>query len=652
MAKITRAIILAAGTGSRLRPLTNDVPKALSEVNGRTILTNTLDNLHRCGIKKVIIVIGYCGKEIELHVGSKYKGLEVEYIKNEDYPNTNSMFSLWLARNHLKEGCLVIEGDIITEEEIIKRALNSDERSYWISDRFRKGMDGSMQITGKDGRIKEIRIVRETLKDYKGNFFKSVGMLKLSKEYGNALASWLDKEVENKNVAVYYDLVIAKYVSEMPLYVMNIEGLKWQEIDSISDIEAAEALFGHHHTRPISSGMKYVIIIGDGMADMPIKELGWKTPLEHAKIPNINFLAKNGKTGLIQTIYQSLPVGSIVANLGILGYNPARFYPNGRASFEAHAQGISVGKNDIALRCNLISLKDNTISDFTSGMIKTDDARNIISSIKTGCKNVELYSGQSYRHLLIIRDANFEAGDLITSEPHSNIGKDISSMMVRGRTKDAEEGAKMINVILLDSIRQIKELNGKFRTKADMLWVWSPSSSPILPSFKERYGITGSVVAGLDFMRGIGLAAGMETKEIPGATGYADTNIEEKIKYAKKFIRKNDFVFIHYNAPDEESHQHNVQGKVSTIEQLDKRIVGPMLKFLEEEFKGNFRIAVMPDHYTQLVDGKHREYPVPYLVYGKGISKGDSDQYNENSIRQKNKNVLISYEFMDFLISG
>ena len=488
---IKKAIILAAGTGSRLWPLTNDVPKALSEVNGRTILTNTLENLYRCGINGVIVVIGYCGKEIELHVGSSYKGMGVSYIKNDDYQNTNSMFSLWLARDYLKEDCLVIEGDIITEEEIVRKALNSDNRSYWISDKFRKGMDGSMQITNEEGRIKEIRIVRETLKEYKDNFYKSVGMLKLTKEYGAALASWLDKEVEAKNVQVYYDLVIAKYISEMPLYVLNIEGLKWQEIDSISDLENAEALFGHYHRKVIQTGMKYVIIIGDGMADIPLKELGWKTPLEYAKISNMNFLAKNGKTGLIQTIYQSLPIGSIVANLGILGYNPARFYPNGRASFEAYAQGIFIGKNDIALRCNLISLKDNSISDFTSGMIKTEDARNIITNIKINYKNVEIYSGQSYRHLLVIRNANFEARDIITSEPHSNIGTGISSIMVRGKTKEAEEGAKLLNSILLDSIAQIKELNKKFRTKADMLWVWSPSSSPILPAFKERYGITG-----------------------------------------------------------------------------------------------------------------------------------------------------------------
>lgn len=390
--------------------------------------------------------------------------------------------------------------------------------------------------------------------------------------------------------------------------------------------------------------MKYVVIISDGAADFPVRSLGNRTPLEAANVPGMDFVAKNGKTGIMQTSFPGLPIGSIVANMAILGYDPVKLYPNGRASFEALAKGVKLGDKDVAFRCNLVSLKGDKIKDFTSGMIDDKDALNIVNNFKLKDKSMELYFGQSYRNVLVVRNADFFAHEIQTFEPHSNIGKNIEDILIR--SPSAKKGADRLNAFLMDSIEQIKGLNKKFDTKGDMFWLWSPSSTPKLPSFKGKFGLEGSVVAGIDFLIGLGISAGMNTEDIPDTDGYITTDFKGKLDYTKKYLENHDLVYIHLNAPDEESHQKKPKTKVKAIEKIDKEIIMPVLDHLTKNYSNDFRIAVLPDHYTLLKNGQHDAADVPYAVYGKGIEKDKVNRFTEKEIGKNNKRVLLGYKFL------
>lgn len=645
---INTAVILVAGYGSRLMPLTETTPKCLVQVKGKPILVNTLDNLEKNGIKEAVIVVGHLKDVIIASIGHDYHGIKIKYVYNEIYKKTNSMYSLWLAREYLKKGALIIEGDSISEEGLINKVLGLDKnKSYWVVDQFTEEYDGSMSTTDDKGKITKVEVIRdpdvinEKLQDNPQNKWKSTGILKVSAEYGVKLAQWLDEDVKKGNTNLYYDLIIANHIKDLPLYVCNVIGMRWFEIDNFEDLKKAEIIFRS------GFGMKYVIIIGDGMADLPIAELHGKTPLEAADIKNLNYITKHGKTGLMQTMYPGLPIGSIVANMGILGFDPRIYYPNGRASFEALAQEIFIDKKDIAFRCNLISTKDGKITDFTAGLIDDNTALEIVDNLNFNEKDIEIYAGQSYRNTLILRNASFSAKEIIGHEPHMNIGNDFKKVMTEGSTEESKKGAALLNKLMLSSIDRIKEINKKLNSKASMIWLWSPSSTPKLPRFKDVCGLKGAIVAGLDFMRGIGIASHMEVKEIKGATGYLDTNLKEKLKYAKNFLRNNDLVYVHINAPDEESHQHNTKNKIKAIERIDKEIIGPLKEFLDEEFKDNYRMVVLPDHYTQICDGKHTDRNVPFVIYGKGVRKDDVQQFNEQTIKSQ---LIKSYDLIKILL--
>ena len=641
--KITKAVILVAGFGSRLKPFTDEMPKCLTEINGRPILVETLDILERNEIEEAVIVVGYLGDIVIEKIGKKYGHMKVTYIWNKVFNKTNSMYSAWLARDYLEKGAILIEGDTIFQESLIKSALDTDgAKAFWVLDKFTKKYNGSMSIADEDGRIIDLKIVREKLREYKDNYFKSTGVLKITPDYGKLFSKWLHEDVQKGNIEIYYDLVIAKHLKDYPIYVHDITNkTKWAEIDDFSDLRQAEEIF-----RP----PRYVVVLIDGAADLPIPELDNRTPLEAANIPNIDYLAKNGKTGLMQTMYLGLPLGSIVANLGILGYNPLRYYPNGRASFEALAKGIYLDNNDIAFRCNLLSLKDGRISDFTANNITNLNAHRIIDNIKIPDDKIKLSPGQSYRNLLILKNTKFNSSEIKAFEPHMNVGKEIKDLLLKGTTEESKKTAEYLNNFMLDTIKQLKVLNKKYNSGADMLFLWSPSSVPTLSSFHRKFGIDGAIVAGLDFLKGIGIAARMAVKNTKGSTGYSNTDLKEKLRDAKNHLIHNDFVFIHINAPDEESHNRNVKKKVKIIEKIDKEIVGPILEYLEDKFGSNYRIALLPDHYTYLEDGKHGDKPVPYLLYGKGIKRDKVKEFSEREIESKNNNILKSYEFLHFML--
>lgn len=643
MCRIKKAVILAAGLGSRLRPLTDEVPKCLTEVNGRPLLEITLDILEKNGIDETVIVIGYLGDIVIRKIGHEYRNMKITYVWNRIYDETNSMYSAWLSKQYLEQGAILIEGDTVFEEKLIKKVLQTpSDKTFWVGDKFTQNFRGSMSITDSEKRIVGVKIVREELKEYRDNYYKSTGVLKITPSYGSMFSKWLDEEVKNGNVQVYYDLVIRKHLKDAPMYVCDFTGGAWNEIDSLDDLKKAEKIF---------TSMKYVIIILDGAADLPIPELDKKTPLEFAKIPNIDNLTKNGKTGLMRTMYPGLPVGSIVANLGILGYNPMRYYPNGRASFEALAHDIFLDEGDIAFRCNLVSLRDGKLEDFTANNISDEQARELIENFELSEESLVLCQGQSYRNLMIVRDVNCNASEFISSEPHMNIGRPIEELLLEGTSTESIAVSKKLNEVMLKSIEKFRILNKDTnKSFADMIFLWGPSAEPRIPSFHKKFGIDGAIVSAVDFMHGIGLAARMEARRIPGATGYIDTNLIEKLRYAKDSLRYNDLIYLHINAPDEESHKKNIFGKVDIIEKIDKEIVGPLKIYLDRNYPNQYRLAILPDHYTLLKNGEHGDELVPYMIFGKGIARDTVRKFTEKEISKNSKTIIKSYEFMDFLL--
>ena len=396
--------------------------------------------------------------------------------------------------------------------------------------------------------------------------------------------------------------------------------------------------------------MKMVVIIGDGMADQPVPELDGRTPLEAAYAPHMHLLARRGITGLARTCYPGLPVESAVANLGILGFDPRRHYPGGRASFEALARGIALGKGDLAFRCNLVSVDGaGRISDFTAAQISDADALLAISHLSTDGTPFELYSGQSYRNLLVVRNSKVRAGDLTLHPPHQNIGRDVREVAPEGRTPEAKALAKSLWGFLQSSAQQLRVLNRNLRTRADMCWAWSPSEKPFLPSFLAQTGIRGAVVCGIDTIRGIGIAAQMRCEAIAGATGYSDSNLRAKGEHAIRYLGDHDFVFVHVNAPDEESHRHSVAGKVASIERIDREIVGPVVEFLNANHSTDFRVVVMPDHFTLLSNGQHKSFPVPFVMFGAGIESDRVGAFSEREIKRKSAIRVDSVELIKLL---
>ena len=397
--------------------------------------------------------------------------------------------------------------------------------------------------------------------------------------------------------------------------------------------------------------MKYVVVIGDGMSDFEIPEFQNRTPLEYGYLPNMNYLAQNGQVGMMKTIYENLPVGSIVANMAILGFDPYEHYPNGRASFEALAQGIHLKPNDIAFRCNLISLDENQcISDFTSGNISDGDAKNIITKLDLSDYGVEIFPGQSYRNLIIIRNTEVNVTNIKSFEPHCNIGTNVNQVLPKGKTPKANELIKKLRSIMLSSIDQIKKLNDRLETKADMIWLWSPSSYPSLPLFYEKFAKKGAIVAAMDFLKGIGVSSGMRFEDIPEVNGYINTNYSNKLKYAIDFLEHNDFVYVHINAPDEEGHNKDAYKKVEAIEHIDHEIIGPLIRHMRNKYPDDFRIAVLPDHYTAVKDGHHYTHDIPFLVFGKGIEQDDITTYSEKSGSASTLH-LKSIDFLNFFFN-
>ncbi len=401
--------------------------------------------------------------------------------------------------------------------------------------------------------------------------------------------------------------------------------------------------------------MKYVILQGDGMPDHLLPELGGKTPLEVANTPNLDKIAKCAvKFGMVKTIPDPLPPGSDVGNLTVLGYDPMVYY-TGRSPLEAASMGVELGTTDVTLRCNLVTLSTENgstiMEDYSAGHISTEEARELILDLKSELEedNLKLHPGVSYRHLLVWSGGN---KDIHTTPPHDISGKDIATHLPSG------EGAQKLNELIERSREILKNhpVNKKRieegKNPATSIWLWGQGVAPSMPSFKELYGLTGSVISAVDLVKGIGKYAGLDVIDVPGATGYLDTNYEGKVDYALNSLEEVDLTMIHIESTDETGHMGDAKLKIQAIEDFDGRVVGRVLDGIKKF--GDYKILVMSDHPTPIDIRTHINEPVPFAIYSSADEsvKNNSFVYTEKSASGSDVYVNEGYKLVSMLIGN
>lgn len=398
--------------------------------------------------------------------------------------------------------------------------------------------------------------------------------------------------------------------------------------------------------------MKYIVLVGDGMADYPIEQLGHKTPLEAAKTPNMDFIAREGRLGRIKTIPENMAPGSDVAIISILSYDPVKYY-TGRGPLEAANLGVKLSEDDIAFRCNLITVNDDILVDYSAGHISSREAEVLIKAVdnKLGTHKVKFYPGVSYRHIMVINDRELLNLDKISCQPpHDIIGKSILKNLPRG------ENAQILVKLMQDSkaVLQGHEINNVRidlkENPANMIWLWGQGKNPSMPMFLDKYGITGSVISAVDLVKGLGRILGLEVINLPGATGYYDTDYMGKAKAALRALNDEDFVFLHVEAPDEAGHNGDLREKITAIERFDQMVVGTILDAYRR--KKNFRLLVLPDHATPISLRTHTKDPVFFGVFGKDILGAGFLGYNEKEAQKSDLYFEKGYELMDYFIKG
>lgn len=383
--------------------------------------------------------------------------------------------------------------------------------------------------------------------------------------------------------------------------------------------------------------MKYALLIADGMHDHPLKELEGKTPLEVAHTPFMDELAKGSLVGLVKNVPKGFKPGSDIAIMSMLGYDPATFY-TGRGPLEAANLGIELKDNQVAFRCNFVTVSDGKMVDYSAGHISTNEAKLLISTLneKLGNGRFKFYVGVSYRNLMVSEGIGDE---LQTTPPHDIMGQDIDKYLPKG--KDAQ-----LIIELMMRSREILEYHDVNKVRIDlgenpanMIWLWGQGRKPKLPTFYEKYGVRGFVISAVDLVNGLGRILGLEVVKVPGVTGYYDTNYKGKGKYAVKNLEKFDFCLVHLEATDEAGHNAHVMEKIKAIESFDRYIVGPIYECLKRSGE-DFRILVASDHATPIQVRTHTDEPVAFLCYGKGISPAvEVGSFNEKNA----KATLVEY---------
>lgn len=397
--------------------------------------------------------------------------------------------------------------------------------------------------------------------------------------------------------------------------------------------------------------MKYVIVLGDGMADEPIEELGNKTPLEYADTPTMDQLALKSEIGLVHTIPEGMSPGSDTANLAVLGYYPRKYY-TGRSPLEALSIGVDMKDSDIALRCNIVTVSDDnlpyeqkTIIDHSSSEISTEDAAILLDAVREVLENdvYKYYVGTSYRHLTI-----WDEGQVVTlTPPHDILGKVIGEYLPSDyKLKEMmQKSYEILNHHPINIEREKKGLN-----KANSIWFWGAGTKPKLDSFEEKNHKKGAVISAVDLLKGIAVGANMKVIEVPGADGTLHTNYEGKAMAAVKVLLEDDydFVYVHVEAPDEMGHQGSIPNKIEAIESLDKRVI----KVINEELDASgveYRMLILPDHPTPIRLRTHTSNPVPYLLYDSTNPWDKKWKYNEWEAKESENYLEDGYKIISKL---
>ena len=394
--------------------------------------------------------------------------------------------------------------------------------------------------------------------------------------------------------------------------------------------------------------MKYVVLLCDGMADLPREDLGG-TPMSVANKPNMDMLAKKSRIGLVKTVADNLKPGSDVANLSVLGYDPAIYY-SGRSPLEAGSIGIDMKPTDVSFRTNLVTVtdeekyEDKTILDYCADDISTEEAAEIIKFIdeKLGTEEFRFYSGVSYRHCLIWDKGTMDVGKL--TPPHDITGKPVKEYL--GANENGQvliEMMKKSYELLKDHPVNLKRIERGLRP-ANSIWFWGEGVRKELTPFKEKYGKSAAMISAVDLLKGIGKFTEMDVINVEGATGYIDTNFDGKAQAAVEALKGGkDFVYIHVEAPDECGHRFEVQNKVKAIELIDEKILGVILKEFQDE---DIKILICPDHPTPLELKTHTNTPVPFMIYDSTNNIDGADKFCEETATAKNDYVAVGHELM------
>jgi 2,3-bisphosphoglycerate-independent phosphoglycerate mutase len=398
--------------------------------------------------------------------------------------------------------------------------------------------------------------------------------------------------------------------------------------------------------------MKYAIIIPDGCADEPQESLGGKTPLEAAAIPAMDEIARLGVVGRANHVPASLPAGSDVANLSLLGYNPLEHF-TGRAPLEAAAQGIELGPEDWAIRCNLVTVENQSMRDFTAGHVSTDEARELLATAQEtlGSDVLQFVPGVSYRNLLLYRGAKSKAPfstDTRATPPHDLTDKSVLDDYPRG------PGSTLLNKLMSESVALFAEhpVNARRREQGKLpatnVWLWGLGRTPKLAPFAEVYGLRGAMITAVDLLRGLAALIGWKRIEVPGATGYTDTDYAAKGRYAVDALKDNDIVCVHVEATDEASHEGDVAAKVKALEEIDRHIVAPVHAALKN--LGDYRILVTPDHPTPLRTKTHSHGAVPLAIAGAGIVPDEFTTYDDPTAARSKLSFDEGWRMMGYFV--
>src|SRR3989338_6598839 len=401
--------------------------------------------------------------------------------------------------------------------------------------------------------------------------------------------------------------------------------------------------------------MKYVIILPDGVADVPIKELGNKTPLEVAKHPNMDWVAREGLTGWAHTIPSGFAPGSDVGCMSVFGYDPRKHY-TGRAPLEAAAQGIALADGQVAFRCNTVTVENGVMMDYSAGHIESADSTELIKAAneRLGGNGVRFYPGVSYRHLAIVErgTGNGEREDLAKTKctpPHDISGKPISGFLPSG------PGAGFVRKIMEDSVPLLRDHPVNVRRLKDgkpaatMLWFWGQGTAAKFPPFQKEYGPRGACISAADIVRGLGRLVGFDIIAVPGIPGYFDTNYKGKAEYALKALDDHDVVLVHVEPTDEAGHMGDAKKKIQAIEDTDRLVVATLLDGLKKRGEP-FAVLIVCDHPTSTILKTHIAEPVPFALYATGGSKDAVTAYNESAVKASSKRFEQGFELMSFFL--